>query len=163
MIRLDDYLEAVMAEPWVWGRMDCCFFGGEWVAQATGRDPLARVRGRYDTALGAARLIAAAGGLVQLVDSVMAPCGFRRADAPEHGDIAVIDMPGHGDQAVARASVVIRSGPWWVGRTVDGIAGVQIAPQAVWRVLCSDPSPSPQPRSSPLRRLRPQIRSSRRF
>ena len=135
MITLDAYIDAVLAEPWVWGKSDCCFFGGDWILAATGRDPLGPYRGIYDSALAAARFVAQGSGLVATVGAEMARCGFARTDAPEHGDIAVIDMVADSEHTAARASVVIRSGPWWIGRALDGVVGFEGQPEAMWRVL----------------------------
>lgn len=137
MIHLADYLETSRVKPWKWGNLDCCFFGGNWIAESTGRDPMAPYRGIYDTARQAARLIRQRGGLVKMVDAEMTRCGFERTTAPDHGDIAVVDMPdaGGGDHCVAGASVVIRHATWWVGRGLHGIMGLQVEPLAIWRVL----------------------------
>lgn len=135
MMRLSDYLAEVMARPWAWGACDCCFFAGEWIFAATGRDPIAPYRGRYSTAIEARRLIVAAGGLSGLLDPEMARCGFRKTAAPQTGDIAVVPLPSSGEHSVAQAAVMIADGPWWIGKTLDGIAGVRAEPPTIWRVL----------------------------
>jgi hypothetical protein len=134
-MRLDDYLESALGRPWAWGAMDCCFFAGDWISVSTGRDPLAPYRGRYRSAVEAGRLIMRAGGLPQLLDPEMARCGFVPVASAQTGDIAVLRSTAEGDHAVARASVMIADGPWWVGRTLDGLAGVRAEPPRIWRVL----------------------------
>jgi len=135
MMFLSDYLDAAMARPWAWGSMDCCHFAGDWIRAATGRDPLAPYRGRYDSAAGAARLVARRGGLLTMVDVEMARCGFERTSTPEHGDIAILPMPAVPEHVAAGASLFIADGPWWLGRDFDGLTGLKMEPQAAWRVL----------------------------
>jgi hypothetical protein len=132
---LSIYLDEVLDEPWSWGSMDCCFFAGNWIRNATGRDPLGPYRGVYSSALSARRLIAIRGGLPDMVDAEMLRTGFKLTTLPEDGDIAVADLIGDGPNAVAQASVVIRVGPWWVGRSLSGLANIEAEPAKVWRIL----------------------------
>ncbi len=134
MTSLDAYLDAALARRWQWGGMDCCFFAGDWVAAATPLDPLGPYRGLYDTALGARRLIMARGGLVKMVGDTMARHGFQETSEAEHGDVGVLKVENVGDHGVAHAAVVIRSGPWWLARSVDGIVGLDARPEKMWRV-----------------------------
>jgi len=135
MTSLDTYLDTSLRLPWQWGRMDCCFFAGDWVAAKAGRDPLAPYRGRYGTASQALRIIRQEGGLEAMWLAGMARCDFERVETPEHGDIAVMELPeGQGGMAVAKASVVIRHGAFWVARGLDCIAGIDRPVQAIWRI-----------------------------
>lgn len=43
--------------PFRWGRNDCCLFAADWIVLLHGVDPAARLRGRYQSALSAARLV----------------------------------------------------------------------------------------------------------
>lgn len=135
MIYLADYLEISRAKQWQWGRLDCCMFAGDWIAACTDKDPMAPYRGIYDTPLQARRLIRQRGGLVKMVDAEMTRCGFERTTAPEHGDIAVVNMPEGGDHAVAGASVVIRHASWWVGRGLASTFGFDAPIAIAWRVM----------------------------
>ncbi len=136
MMSLDDYLATVFGQDWAWGAMDCCFFGGDWVRARTGRDPLAPYRGRYDSAIGAARLIARHGGLVAMVGAEMQRCGFAPTSEPDDGDLAIVSMPGTGEMSIAGASVVICRGAWMLGKAAGhGVAGMRAAePLAAWRI-----------------------------
>ena len=132
---LDTYLDHALSRPWAWGGMDCCFFAGDWIADRTGLDPLAPYRGIYGTEFAARRLIVARGGLNAMVALEMERCGFRTAIEPEHGDIAVMNIPGdRTGSAVAGAAVVIRCATWWLGRTQTGVAGFHGVPATAWRV-----------------------------
>ena len=135
MTSLDSYLDQTLRLPWQWGRMDCTFFGGDWIAARAGLDPLAPYRGLYRTAGQAVRLIKQRGGLLAMVSLEMTRCGFERVEEPEHGDIAVMELPElSGKMAVANASVVIRHGSFWVARGLDCIAGIDRPVQAIWRI-----------------------------
>lgn len=134
MIGLDAYLDAALAKRWRWGGMDCCFFAGDWVVGATGRDPLGPYRGLYDTALSARRIIMARGGLAHMVAETMMRHDFKEVGEAEHGDVGVMRVPSIGETAVAHAAVVIRSGPWWMARTLDGVVGLDAKADRVWRV-----------------------------
>ena len=136
-LSLDAYLDRALRQPWRWGKMDCCFFAGDWIAAATGRDPMAARRGTYSTATGARRLIAENGGLLALADLEMTRAGFARTATPDHGDIAIIDLPDTGDKTMhaAGAALVIRHTIWWMARGVDGVLLFDAPVRAAWRVL----------------------------
>jgi hypothetical protein len=132
---LADYLDDALRKPWGWGSMDCCMFAGDWVAVATGRDPMAAYRGIYSSRFQAIKLIRQRGGLLAMVDEEMRQLGFERTNTFEHGDIAVIEVPHlPGDMRAAGVSVVIRNGPWWVARSLDGIVGIDAKPLMAWGV-----------------------------
>jgi hypothetical protein len=131
---LEDYLDRAALPGWRWNAMDCCVFAGDWVRERTGRDPFEPYRGAYKTARAAQRLIEDGGGLLNLVDAEMKRCGFAETDTPEDGDIAVIAIGSAHPTAVANASVVIRCGTWWVGRTLEGIGGFDAPVLKAWRV-----------------------------
>ena len=64
MARIDNWprtlnalIEERRAASFAWGAHDCCLFAADGVRATTGADPAADLRGRYRTALGAARLI----------------------------------------------------------------------------------------------------------
>ena len=137
MIFLDDYLEEAFGQPWAWGKMDCCMFAGDWVAQATSSDPMSEYRGIYQSALQARRLIMQRGGLIAMTDRQMQKCGFERVGYAVHGDIAAVRMPAHGNSVdgVAGISLMILAGVWWAGRSIDGMVFQKADPVAAWRVL----------------------------
>lgn len=134
LMRLDDYLADAQRKPWAWGRMDCTLFAGDWVRAATGIDPCVW-RGTYSNAYQARRLLARHGGFMAMVEREMSRCGFARIDAPEHGDVAIIEAPGtQPEHAVAGMAAVIVTPPWLLARAPDGIVGLQAEIVAAWRV-----------------------------
>jgi len=122
---LAEYLAASARTPFAWGSADCCTFAADWVTARTGRDPMAQLRGRYRSRLGAARLIRRGGGLVRLWVEAL---GFGEAGL-EQGDIGLIEVGG----GLVGA---IRTGIGWAMKDVDG--GVVVLPEVVasvtWRV-----------------------------
>lgn len=54
--RLNAFLQEAATTPFVWGRRDCVLFAADAVLVMTGEDPAAEIRGRYETAIGAARI-----------------------------------------------------------------------------------------------------------
>lgn len=82
------HLAAYADRPVVWGESDCCQFVAAWL------------RGRgvpldlpaYASEAEARRLIARAGGLVELLRPIALAAGLRETGAPEPGDVGVIDL-----------------------------------------------------------------------
>lgn len=54
---LHKYLRQNAAKPLAWGSHDCCTFSCDWVVELGHPDPMAALRGRYNSALGAMRLL----------------------------------------------------------------------------------------------------------
>lgn len=54
-------VEAARTRPFEWGRHDCALWAADCVMAMTGNDPAACWRGRYRTALGAARILRRSG------------------------------------------------------------------------------------------------------
>ena len=120
------------------GKVDCLQFGLGWVAAATGRELVAPFY--YSSAAEAREYLIAHGGLERVVGEFLEGLGFKRVSVPEEGDVAVVPMPTtRGEEA--NTSVVIRSGPWWVGKTARGLAGVDLEANPTleevptWRII----------------------------
>jgi hypothetical protein len=67
---LAQFIEARRVQPFAWGLNDCCIFAADWVEICTGEDHAKAWRGRYASALGAARVLDEAGGVEALVDAL---------------------------------------------------------------------------------------------
>lgn len=77
--------------PFEWGPNDCCSFAAAGVEALTGANPMASAE-RYDSALGAARLTNAAGGLLALAASFLGePVSPRLAAV---GDVVLLSNDG---------------------------------------------------------------------
>lgn len=90
---LPPFIAAAGKRPFTWGSWDCLMWLAEWVRERRGVDPGAGHRRRYSNALGAARIVARAGGMVAHVDSCVLSLGIERLSDPRAGDIAVVDGP----------------------------------------------------------------------
>lgn len=111
---------------------DCTTWCASWVYRRIGTDPAAGYRGTYSSALGAHRLIKAAGGLVALIDGSLTPLGFTRTDTPSPGDIGVVRAASFEDQAETEIAAINFSKTWAMlspGRVVAKKAAMV----AAWR------------------------------
>ena len=137
--RFDNWPEALAAyidrkrnEPFEWGVNDCCLFGADWIQICTGLDPAFDLRGKYNSALGAKRIIDKSGGLSVMVASALIPLGFKEValSIASRGDILVRDS-GQGDCA----GIVIGSESCFVSR--EGLRFIPTKLQAdarAWRI-----------------------------
>lgn len=132
---LEAYIRDAAFQAWRWGEMDCCFWAGNWIRDATGLDPLEQYRGQYRSAREAATLIRDRGGLIPMVSVEMERVGLLVTTEPDSGDIAVVSAPTGHPEAISGHSVVIRSGPWWLARGLNGCFGFDATPLKAWRVL----------------------------
>lgn len=120
-----------MRRPFVWGSLDCILLLADWSVELIGRDPAAPYRGRYRTALGASRIIAKAGGLVDLVAREFEPLGWRKTDKPSSGCIGVVEGMTADGPSLAGA---ICSGAQWACLSERGLLIAPFEPRQVWRV-----------------------------
>ena len=68
--RLSDFGKARASMPFSWGANDCCSFAAGAVEAITGRNPMARAE-PYASEIGAAKIIARAGGLKTLASQYL--------------------------------------------------------------------------------------------
>ena len=87
------FIERKRSEPFAWGSNDCCLFASDWVLDATGIDPAQSFRGKYSTALGAARFLKANGGVRGIIKSVGEPLGMTAVDGArcQRGDLVIAE------------------------------------------------------------------------
>ncbi len=86
--RLRSFIAAHMETECQWGIDDCTALAAKWVHAERGIDiclPEYRSKGE------AARIIAAAGGLVELWDRYLSPMGVFDCNTPSLGDIGIIN------------------------------------------------------------------------
>lgn len=87
--RLQAFIESRRDTAFAWGSHDCALFAADWVASVTGKDPADGIRGRYQTALGAGRVIKREGGLEAIADSRL---GERvEPKLAQRGDVVLLD------------------------------------------------------------------------
>lgn len=142
---LDGFLEAAESRELVWGIWDCALCPADWVALSGAPDPAGPWRGRYRTALGAARIAAAQGGLEGLWAASAAAAGLDRARSPRVGDVGLMRTPcacrAHGAPGGVPgplrglAGGVCIGNEWWATSAVRGLALVRRPDlAAAWRV-----------------------------
>lgn len=91
---LASFIEARRGRPFAWGENDCCLFAADWIREATGRDIACDYRGKYHSALSAARILQNEGGVLGV---------FRKAAERER---MIVVTPSHAQRGdiVARDS-----------------------------------------------------------
>lgn len=120
MVRLDELVHALLSSPFEWGKTDCCTVAADVVMACTGTDPMADLRGAYDSEFSAGRLIVSGGGIEALLDSRLGPRVSLLMAQP--GDIGLCDD----------GRLVFWGGSCWMGPGDNGLV-VTTAPTTVWR------------------------------
>jgi hypothetical protein len=132
--RVEDWSTALALEtnkisgkPHAWGQNDCAIFAANAIRAMTGQDPMKGIRGRYKTAIGAARVIKNDGfqSLAAYVSALFPE--IEPADA-KRGDLVLCEGP-FGD------FLAVRERSFAIGPGFDGVE--QIEPRQfkrAWRV-----------------------------
>jgi hypothetical protein len=124
-MRFAEFARGRRNEPFAWGSNDCCLFAADAVIAITGEDPAKDLRG-YSTALQAARIVKAHGGMAQMATTLLGPqISPLMANV---GDVVLVDIEGRDALGVCNGTSVIGPGP-------DGMTscGMGFA-KAAWRV-----------------------------
>ena len=90
------YIDRKRNQPFAWGVNDCCLFGSDWVHLCTGLDPAEGLRGTYDNALSASRILKTHGGVSATIRAHFNALGFEPIDREKaaRGDIVVSNLGG---------------------------------------------------------------------
>ena len=108
-----------------WGARDCAVAAADHVRAMTGRDPMADLRGLYDDARGAARILREGGGFLAVVE---ARIGLPRVEA---GRAEVAMLPSEPWPVLA-----VRVGRFWASPAPDGgrtyLRVDAVTPLAAW-------------------------------
>lgn len=123
--RLTDMIRAAEKRPFLWGQHDCCLFAADCVQAMCGEDFASSLRGTYDSANGAKRVLLTNGGTLEKVlacylDEVPVKLAQR-------GDIAVVLSAG------SRCAGVVFGGAVFVPGE-NGLVRMNVKPESVWRV-----------------------------
>jgi hypothetical protein len=108
-------------------------FCASWVAEVTGIDPAADLRGTYQDAAGAHRVLEVAGGIVAFAKSRLEPLGFVPTDSPSDGDLGVVRAPAGMSDSITLVSA-IRFGPLWAILAPAGVIARKLEHVAAWRL-----------------------------
>lgn len=106
--QLASFEDARRAMPFVWGKNDCVTFAMDAVRAMTDADPIADLRGRWATALGATRLLNKLGGI-----EAAATARFGAPKAPkfaQRGDVVLVRTAGRDSLAVCTGVLAIGAG-----------------------------------------------------
>lgn len=120
--RLDTFLESYLAAnmPHEFEFDACCLFAADWIMAEHGFDPAAQYRALRHDRRAARRVLAAAGGLSELVSRQMAKAGFQHSVQPGEGDVGLVR-----GSLVRRGRVVP-----WLGGAIRGRGSLWIVPIA---------------------------------
>lgn len=125
---LTAYVEAHRNRPFAWGRHDCGTFLADWVDLVAGYDPLAKVRGRYRSAIGWARVARNDGWAdsAAVFDHALGPRIERKAAG--RGDGGAIASPAGPVMGIVLGTEIVVP-------AVDGLVFVPVGLMvAAWRV-----------------------------
>lgn len=130
---LADYLAGRANEPFAWGQNDCVLFALDGVLAITGLDAASDIRGRYSTALGAAKRMKTLYGEAALS---LAATNFALHWG---GKEIVTSMAGRGDLILylsdARASLGLCTGRHFAGAGETGTVSIPMKfAERAWRV-----------------------------
>ncbi|WP_413614745.1 hypothetical protein MRB56_12620 [Halomonas cupida] len=123
--QLHTHITAALGRPFSWGENDCCLFASDACLAVCGVDPAASYRGRYHSAMGAARVLKSEHGSI----SAAFDAHFSRVDPAlaQRGDVVLFDGE-HGETV----GVVWAGGIWSTGP--EGLGRVDATPLVAWRV-----------------------------
>ncbi len=111
-------VERVMSARWQWGAADCCTSACDVFAALHGIDPMAQVRGAYDDAVSAARLIRDWGGFAAMAEA-LARTARNSVSNGQTGDIG-LSAPGDAGGPDGRAMLVCIEPGAWAGKSELG-------------------------------------------
>lgn len=137
--RLGAHIKAALQRPFSWGEFDCCTFACDGILAMTGVDPMADLRGRYSTAIGAARALKAfaGGGLDETAQAItgrlhMGEVGPLLAG---RGDCLLADIAGEGGASGPALGLVSLSGRSGLFAGRVGLTEIPLrACRRAWRV-----------------------------
>jgi len=90
---LSDYLASLRFRKWQPGILDCGVFMADWVTNVCGRDPIADVRGRYQTERQFMRIVRNEGGFEAACASRLQAVGYVETALPRAGDPMTVLAP----------------------------------------------------------------------
>lgn len=134
---LNAHLESALTDSAFWGVSDCVLWPADWVVCCGWADPAAGFRGRYRTALGAARIVRRAGGLEAMWRAEAARIGLSPTTRPIAGDVglAMRETTGVGPALRGMVGAIHLGGGEWACRTRGGLRSGHWPVVHAWRVL----------------------------
>lgn len=127
---LDAFTADHLRKPWQPGSVDCLLALADWTVACGYPDPVAHLRGAYDSEDGFQAIIAAHGGVVPLVGDCCSRIGLTRADRPAIGSVGVIGSWTD----IQRQFGAIFDGKGWRVRFKDAYPRLSARPLQIWKV-----------------------------
>ena len=112
--RLAGLMHDRLTAPFAWGRQDCVTLAADAVLALTGADPLAEIRGTYDSEAAAEAIITGDGNLYRLACRLWQQAGLPQLSAPalaQRGDVAWVEVENTQAMGVVVGSQVAVPGP----------------------------------------------------
>lgn len=129
MSKLTDFLQALAAEPFDFGRIDCALPLGRWWEINHGVNPAADLIGTYSDWKACAAVLDRNGSLLRLVHRLAKSVGAKRTHDPKPGDFAVV-----GYARLQFGAIRTPSGKWAI-KCGDGLRAVKhCRPLAMWSI-----------------------------
>jgi hypothetical protein len=123
-VALDSFIAERMQKPFAWGSNDCCIFAADAVLAMTGVNHATGLRGSYDGALQAARVVSELGGLSAIASRAGPECHPLCAGP---GDVGLVTNEG-------RELLAVCDGAHWLAPTSEGLAAMPFeSARAAWR------------------------------
>ena len=111
-------VDRVMSARWHWGAADCCTAACDVFHALHGVDPMATVRGGYDDAVSAARLIRSWGGFPEMAEALARTACLVQSNG-QSGDIG-LSAPGDAGGPDGRAMLICIEPGAWAGKSELG-------------------------------------------
>lgn len=129
-LRLAELIAQRSAQPFAWGERDCCLWAADAVQAVTGVDLAAGLRGTYDSALSAGRVLRAS------------PLDTLAAAALGQEVLPALAQPGDIGLMLGEAgpTLVVEAGGVWLAQGEAGL--VPVVAECVtraWRCTCPQP------------------------
>jgi hypothetical protein len=125
---LTQFIRESAGRPFDWVACNCGFWVCEWISRQTGSDPVEGVRGRFKTASGFRRHVAASGGNEEFSCRIAERSGLVETDKPVPGDVGLVAT---GDGATMAIKVDANR---WACKTLYGIAIGPFEQITAWRL-----------------------------
>jgi hypothetical protein len=90
---LAEYLRSMRDRRWKPGTLDCGVFMADWVRERMGVDPIADVRGTYDSERQFLRILRREGGFETSCAARLAAVGWKETKNPKAGDVIIVMAP----------------------------------------------------------------------
>lgn len=129
------WLDRAVETPRAWGSHDCNIWPADWVVTCGHPDPAGGWRGRYRTALGAARIVSRTGGLEALWRRGGDAAGLPLTMRPRAGDVGLLPMATEGVGPLLSnlvGAICIGPGQWAVVQEIGLWLG-RASPVLAWR------------------------------